>query len=184
MGTLSAFLLCAWPVTRLPPPARQAGLLALLAATLFGPSGVPLLGYVRAVSGDLSVPTIFLLLVRVLGASAARTRAALLACAAPLALLYFPPALGACRFDPYAWGYGDPRLVAGVLALSVALWVAGRQAASAVLMAASIAWQLRLGESSNLWDYLVDPLLAGAGVLWAVWSRFPRAPSASTGPSS
>jgi hypothetical protein len=184
MGILSAFLLCAWPVARLRGQARRVLLVALLVATLWGPSGVPLLGYVRAVFGDLSVPTVFLLLVRVAGGRVPRTRATLLACAAPMAILYFPPALGACRFQPYAWGYGSPGLLVGVLALSAALWVARRQAASAVLMAASVAWQLRLGESTNLWDYLLDPLLAGAGVVWAVRSRFPRAPSASTARSS
>jgi hypothetical protein len=142
-------------------------LVALGVATLWGPRGVTLLGYVRAVVQDLSVPTLFLLGATAFGARIPRTRAALLLCGAAAALLYYPPALGACRFTPYAWGFGEPLFVAGVAALAAALWLARQQAASAVVMAASGAWQLGLGASGNLWDYLVDPLLAGAGVAWA-----------------
>ncbi len=171
MGILSAYLLAAWVLARrLGTKLRAAALVALAAAMLWGPGGLPLLGYVRAVTGDLSVPTLFLLAAGVLGLGprVARTRAALFACAAAVAPLFYPVALGACRFQPYAWGFGEPALVAGLLALSLGLWIARFRVAAAVVMASSGAWQLGLGESRNLFDYLLDPLLAAASVGWAV----------------
>ncbi|MHC4225337.1 MAG: hypothetical protein ACYSUN_15210, partial [Planctomycetota bacterium] len=55
-----------------------------------------------------------------------------------------------------------------LLALIVALWWWGRRPAAWVLLAAAAAYLLRLKESQNLWDYLVDPYFAGEALVIAL----------------
>jgi hypothetical protein len=79
--------------------------------------------------------------------------------AAP-ALLFYPAALGLGPVDPYAWGYsGAPALPLAVGALSLAAWLSGWRLSAFALLLALCAWRLDLLASSNLWDYLFDPLL-------------------------
>lgn len=80
-------------------------------------------------------------------------------------VLFYPPALGLGPVDPYAWGYGGFALplAVGVVALSAG-WT-GRWVLAAGLAAALAAWRAGLMASPNLWDYLLDPLLALAGVV-------------------
>jgi hypothetical protein len=70
----------------------------------------------------------------------------------------YPMALGLGRWDPYAAGWGFSWLF--VLAFCVtSLLLVMKNPFAAVLVAAILAYNLRLLESTNLWDYLVDPLL-------------------------
>ena len=79
--------------------------------------------------------------------------------AAP-ALLFYPAALGLGPIDPYAWGYSGVRaLPLAVGALALAAWLSGWRLSAFALLLALCAWRLHLLASSNLWDYLFDPLL-------------------------
>lgn len=83
-------------------------------------------------------------------------------------VLLYPMALGLGPWDPYAsgWGLG---WVFGVAGAASALLIVQGNHAGCVLLATIIAWHLRGLESSNYWDYLVDPvffLVALAMVLW------------------
>ncbi|NBT13034.1 MAG: hypothetical protein EBS56_05545 [Planctomycetia bacterium] len=82
------------------------------------------------------------------------------------AILLYPAALGLGRFDPYTLGWHQPGVAVAAAALAVALMLA-RNRFGIVLVAAGVAWQLRLLESENAWDYLVDPVygLAACGDL-------------------
>lgn len=73
------------------------------------------------------------------------------------AVLY-PMALGLGRWDPYAAGWGFSWLFVLLFSLTVVLLVMKNHFA-VVLMAVILAYNLRLLESTNLWDYLVDPFL-------------------------
>jgi hypothetical protein len=88
-------------------------------------------------------------------------------------ILFYVLALGSGPFDPYAYGF-QPWVLLALLAAWVARW--GRRAVgltlllSVDLMAFGLHW---LG-STNLWDYLVDPVLMialGISVFRGVMSR-------------
>jgi len=152
---------------------------AALAVALVPVGGLPLAGFLRGVVGDLSVPTTLLLLLRLLRPGlalepmGATSRAALQASAGALGLALYPMTLGLGSYDPYRLGFGDPRLL-GALAVLAALALGARlHLPAALLSLAVLAWAAGLGESRNLWDYLLDPLLAAWG-LGATISRVAR----------
>ena len=65
-------------------------------------------------------------------------------------------ALGWAPLDAYAWGWGSA-LHFALLGLTLLL-LGWRNRFGAVLLAATLAYPLRLVDSLNLWDYVVDPL--------------------------
>lgn len=89
------------------------------------------------------------------------------ALAGVVGVCFYPPALGLGPVDPYAWGYGGPilPLAAGLVALLAG--VAGRWVLAAGLGGALVAWRAGMLVSPNLWDYLLDPLLALGGLVAA-----------------
>ena len=69
----------------------------------------------------------------------------------------YPLALGLGKFDPYGLGWGSTGFFAvTALVTIVLLW---RENRFGILLFFSIAaYDLRCLESTNFWDYLVDPL--------------------------
>jgi hypothetical protein len=147
-----------------------ATLLAAVVAALVPFGGLPAAGYVRGIAGDLSVITVLLLLRRllrpVLGWAAidARSRLALQILVAAGGLALYPLALGHRPFDLYRLGYASPWFLAGLLALALAGGLRRLTLATWCLALAVLAWAMGLYESRNLWDYLVDPLVAAWGL--------------------
>ncbi|MBW2707967.1 MAG: hypothetical protein JRD04_01575 [Deltaproteobacteria bacterium] len=70
----------------------------------------------------------------------------------------YPMALGAGAFDPYPAGWHFSWLFVILLSVTLVLLFL-KNRFSVVLLAAMLAYDLHLLESSNLWDYLVDPIL-------------------------
>jgi hypothetical protein len=142
---------------------------------------VPLLGdfvlaMLRGLFGGLSVTTVALLLALALkkgkgwpvfAGQEARWLPPLIVVAA---LLFYPAALGWGALDPYEWGH-DEALVLPLMvgALALVAWLAGWRVSALTLTLALALWHLHMLESTNLWDYLLDPLLTFAvlGVLAA-----------------
>ena len=130
------------------------------------PLELPLAAYVRGIVGDLSVVTLVLLWSSFL----LNERLALpiqmklsLAC---IAVIFYPLALGFTMFDPYAWGYGSWTFLLAVLLFAlIASWMNLHIVVIAISLALC-AWSFQWHESSNLWDYLIDPFLC----LWALLS--------------
>ena len=145
-------------------------LLAAVVAALVPLGALPAAGYVRGIVGDLSVTTVLLLLrglLRpVLGWAAidARSRLALQVLVAAGGLALYPPALGLGPFDPYRLGYANPWFLGGLLALAVAAGLRRLTLVTWCLALAVLAWAVGAYESRNLWDYLVDPLVAAWGL--------------------
>lgn len=73
------------------------------------------------------------------------------------AILY-PMALGLGRFDPYEAGWDFSWFFAVVFLTTVALLFMKNRFA-VVLIVSVLAYNLHLLESTNLWDYLIDPFL-------------------------
>ncbi len=132
--------------------------------------GMPIAAYLRGISGDLSITTLVLLgcaLLRPWCNCAAGTaqRPALLLIAL-LALALYPMALGAGAYDPYRLGYGDPLFLVALLALALLSWFRDLNLIALCIALATLAWAAGWYESSNLWDYLLDPFLA----IYALWA--------------
>jgi hypothetical protein len=145
-------------------------LLAAFVAALVPQGSLPAAGYLRGIVGDLSVTTAALLLSGLLrpviaeSAIDARSWLALQVLVAMAGVVLYPPALGLGPFDPYRLGYANPWFLGGLLVLALAAGLLRLTLVTWCLALAVLAWALGAYESRNLWDYLVDPLLAAWGL--------------------
>ncbi len=71
-------------------------------------------------------------------------------------LVLYPLALGLGLFDPYSLGWGFSPLFIILLVLTVFLLVK-RNGFGVVLVVCIFGYNLHILESSNLWDYFIDP---------------------------
>jgi len=159
-------------VLRLPGVARlQKWPLALLLCTIaivtlipFG--SLPLAAYLRGVTGDLSIISLVLLALAILKPLAGwsppddRSKIALLFLIVLAAAGLYPMALGLGYFDPYSLGYGNGWCIGGLLLLALAACYYRRALLAFAIALAVLAWSVGWYESTNLWDYLLDPWLA------------------------
>ncbi len=153
-------------ISRIPKSYRIGLACAVAIASLAPLGGLPLAAYVRGVIGDLSIASLLLLLSAILNRASgwqpfdAQARFALLLLFALAALGLYPLALGMGYFDPYRLGYGEPWLMGVLLAVALAAGFRQLPAIALVIALAVFAWSIGWYESTNLWDYLLDPLLA------------------------
>ena len=142
-------------------------MVALAANIFFWPLGLgmqlPLAAYVRGAIGDLSIVLTLLLWSSVLLPSRPAPISFKLALAL-VSLMFYPLALGLGMIDPYAWGYSSLGLLVAVLVFALVCGLAGWTKGVWIIALAVMAWAGHWHESTNLWDYVLDPLLA----IWAV----------------
>ena len=149
------------------PSSRYGLLLCVIAITVLIPfNGLPLAAYVRGITGDLSITALVLLMLSVLRPlfgwrpSDAGARTAMLILIALAATGLYPMALGAGLFDPYSLGYGNPWFIGGLLLIALAACLRRLPVIALAIALAVLEWGAGWNESNNLWDYLLDPLLA------------------------
>jgi hypothetical protein len=144
-------------------------LVLILGNLFFWPIGLslelPLAGYVRGVTGDLSVVLTLLLWSSVLLPSRPIPFGFRFALTC-IAILFYPMALGLGMLDPYAWGYGSLGLLLAVVFFALVCGLLGWAEGVWIITIAIVAWAGHWHESTNLWDYVLDPLLC----LWALIS--------------
>lgn len=149
------------------PFAVKIFLVLLIGNLLFWPLGLgmelPLVAYVRGVTGDLSVVFTLLLWSSLLPSSKPIPMAFKFAVVI-VAGCFYPYALGLGMIDPYAWGYGSISFLIAVLVFALACALANWLKGVWIIAIAIIAWSAHWHESSNLWDYLLDPFLT----IWAL----------------
>jgi hypothetical protein len=163
------FLVCAlilWFIRSIAPlPVRRAIPVipvAVFLLFLLPVNGLPVAGYIRGIAGDLSITSIILLGSSVLGrmtgnnCSLVRAQRLLLPVAALAGLALYPFALGLTRFDAYRLGFESPWLLLAIFALVLGAWKT-HPSAAIILLCAMASFHLGLLESTNLWDYLIDP---------------------------
>jgi len=80
-----------------------------------------------------------------------------------LGLSLYPSAMNLVPFDLYQLGWGSSSMLAFLFLLTMFLILAGNRTGF-VLAACVAAYALKLLESDNLWDYLVDPFL----IIWCL----------------
>lgn len=79
-------------------------------------------------------------------------------------LLLYPMALGVGKVDPYVWGWNFSPLF--VLSGALTAWLIWKRNRFGIILLLSIlAYHLRLLESRNYWDYLLDPVYVVAGMV-------------------
>lgn len=140
--------------------ALVSGMLVLLPV-----QGLALSRWLTGISANFSFPLIAIVFNKAWGnATGSRVldHKAVRACwifglAAGLAL--YPMALGLGGFDPYTLGWGPSWLFA-VLAMATIALLLTKNRFAVVLIACIMGYDLNLLESTNLWDYLVDPFFA------------------------
>jgi hypothetical protein len=142
-----------------------------------GSARLPLVAYIRGISSDLSITLVALaclnLYQRLSGFAAVELRERMSVCVvlAVAALFLYPLALGWGDWDVYGVGWGAIGMWVGLLLLSVFCWAQGLRLVPILVALALLAWCFGILESSNLWDYLMDPWLAFAALFQCVkWS--------------
>jgi len=131
--------------------------------------------YVRGVTGDLSITSLVLLSMVIvkrvfsLLTSSGFQIKAVYALVVPVGLIFYPMALGLGSYDPYSLGFGSTGFLASVFALAIIAWFRAYTLISLCLALAVGAYTVDWYASSNLWDYLMDPLLVIYGVIY--WFR-------------
>jgi hypothetical protein len=167
--SITCAVVCIWVLQKFSPnplPFAAKILLAILIGNiLFWPLGMdlPLVAYVRGVTGDLSI-VLTLLLWSSLLPSSKPTPIAFKFAVAIIAFCFYPFALGVSMIDPYAWGYGSIVFLATVLFFALVCGLANWSKGVWIIAIAIIAWSAHWHESANLWDYLLDPFLS----IWAI----------------
>lgn len=161
---------------RLPRAKLAWPLAAIFVAVLIPFGNIPLAGYLRGAIGDLSITSLLLLIAALLRVRYDKLslpdRDKWLLLIALTATGFYPMALGWGSFDPYRLGYGNLWFIGVLLIFSLvaALWRMPMVAFAIALPV--LMWSAGWYESGNLWDYLLDPLVAiyaiGASIKYAV----------------
>lgn len=134
-------------------------------------------GFMLAHTGTLSVPIFILLLLELLTAwglthsPCPRHRRNANIIWVMCGILVYPSAMGFMQADIYALGYLKSMSWC-VLALSGIALICRQKILALCLAAAVLVHQLKLLESPNLWDYLIDPWLCLAAAFQLVWNAF------------
>lgn len=161
-----------------------------LLTTIFVISWIPFAGtspvvFLRGIVGDIAIPTFFLCGMMVVGAVLPSTRTGPLDQSQPrppflvsnaslvsffvvvvgVGLVFYPMTLGFALLDPYAWGFTPHVMILVCLGLVLAWELAGRRTPATLILLSVAAYAVRLLESSNLWDYLMDPILFGISLV-------------------
>ena len=132
------------------------------------PWKLPLISYVRAATGDLSISTFLLCLFGIGHFNNIRINKSSIFFIAICALAFYPLALGLGMIDPYTWGYGSIIFVSSTALIAGTFIWRGNILAGMMIAIAMIAWTLQWHESTNLWDYLIDPFLSTWAIIYSI----------------
>lgn len=121
--------------------------------------------WLRSVAGDLSVLTLLILSnilmqrLYIFNLINPLSRQILLWGIMLVGIVFYPLALGLGSIDPYHWGYAPLLMGISLTVASVFSWFKGSRDLAVILLLPLLAFNFKLLESVNLWDYLLDPVL-------------------------
>jgi hypothetical protein len=151
---------------------RRLLLLGLIALGMLAVpiQGIPIARWVASINSNFSIPFTGLLAVTVWEQAfakkifSARDWHTTWIFGAVGGLVLYPLALGFGKFDTYEWGWSFSPLFAGIAALTgLLIWKQNRF--GILLLLAIVAYHLRLLESMNYWEYLLDPVYCLISIL-------------------
>jgi len=163
---ITASLLLVPPIRRL--KRIHIGLLMSVTAIIVAvPIGaLPLAAYIRSCFGDLSITTNVLLVMAIFSNLSGRRpvdekqKFVINGLIAVTALVFYPLALGIGPFDPYRLGYGSLGFLTGLFMLALCFWAVRFYLISICIALSVVTHAMAWYESTNLWDYLLDPLVS------------------------
>lgn len=129
-------------------------------------------GLMRGVTGDFSI-TSLLLLWSAFFVSPQSIPAKYQWSIILIAIIFYPCALGLSMFDPYSLGYGSYSFFTILMLLGCCMWFAKWYRLLIIFSFSILAWCISWHESTNLWDYLLDPFF----VMWCVLASLTRVTS-------
>jgi hypothetical protein len=157
-------LLFLLPIRRLSPLPRGVALIVSIGIGLARVGDLRLIAYPAGVLGDLSITTQILLAAAIAKRAAgvdvlpSRDRSFLLATAAATGPVLYGLSSGLTILDLYSLGFGSGWLMA-VLAIAIIACSRYRPGAALAIVVGVLAFDFGLLGSSNVWDYLLDPVL-------------------------
>lgn len=86
-------------------------------------------------------------------------------------LVFYPLALGVSVYDPYQLGYSPVLMPVILVMFSIIAWFKSMRDLAVILLFPLLAYNLKMLESTNLWDYLIDPVLMGYALVQCLLSR-------------
>ena len=176
---LSATVAFLVPIRRLSPLPRGIVVALPAAIGLAKVQGLSLIAYPAGVLGDLSITTQSLLALAIAKRVAdvdilpPRDRSFLLATAAATGWVLYTFSSGLTMIDLYSLGFGSGWFMIALAAAVVACSCYRARAAWVILLGV-LAFDFRLLTSTNVWDYLLDPVLVLFSWGWTLsvlWER-------------
>jgi hypothetical protein len=174
-----AFATVLLPLNRLPLAVRLLVIIGITLTVLLPLSDYPGWYYIRSVFGDCSITALFFYAALILQQNFSwqpyqeNELILLRRLALAAAILLYPFALGLTRFDSYSLGYSNLWLLVVIFIITLFCWLRKYYFLAVIITAAVIAFTLKLLESHNLWDYLIDPLFFVAVILTWLRPRYP-----------
>ncbi len=124
--------------------------------------GLPIIAYVRGITADLSITSLFLLSISIAEAYTGNRyfplpeKRRLHGILILAGVILYPMALGLTPWDSYSAGYGGAGFVLALPVLFIGLILSRSWLILSALSCAILAYLIGLLESTNLWDYLID----------------------------
>lgn len=171
---LFTVILVASKQLRLPIAVRGALLLPAGWLIFMPINGLPVAGFIRGLMGDLSITTLILLFTASMSALIDRniykpeSFFLLMLLVLMVGLFLYPFSMGFTYFDPYALGYSSKTFLAFFFAAALTAWYFNLYFLVIIIVLDVSAYLMGVYESRNIWDYLIDPILALFAFFWLI----------------
>ena len=167
-SALMPWLLLAWFFQKVIPVSsrtlRLCGAVAMAGIILMIPfQGRSLASWINSFMSSFSMPLLGIFIISILEMTfhrkifSARDWRAVWIFGVAASLVLYPSALGLTHIDTYSWGWVPHGLLVAVALITIVLlWK--KNAFGVLLLLALGAFAFQLQASTNLWDYLIDPI--------------------------
>ena len=174
-SALMPWLLLAWFFQKVIPVSsrtlRLCGAVAMSGIILMIPfQGRSLACWINSFMSSFSMPLLGIFIISILEMTfhrkifSARDWRAVWIFGVVASLVLYPSALGLTRIDTYSLGWSPHGLVAAVAVITIVLlWKKNRF--GVLLLLALGAFSFQLQASTNLWDYLIDPVFGVVSII-------------------
>jgi hypothetical protein len=162
---LPMFLYLVLPTEKLSTKGKGFAFIIIVACTFIPVNQITTTGYIRGVTGDISLISLCWLFTAFVAKVTGRRlvshqqRSLNIVTLSILTLVLYPASLGLVQTDPYVWGYQANNLLIVLTIIGIAMWYAGNYHLTLWIALAVLGFAFKIMESSNLWDYIIDAWL-------------------------